>query len=265
MNYYDDMIIIFLDILGTKDTQEFKTMFNIHSTFHTEMLNHQERQNNLPHVKYLRESRSFSDCAYLIYKLKEGTERSEENLLNLFYTALYNSTISILQFYSRGFLVRGGATIGKAYTDELGFFGPGINQAYTLEDKIARVPRVVLNKELGEKLSLIEEMRIQNANPLILDLMNPKRVLLIQKDEDGEYFLNIFYQLQISGAIYDPQGFQLEFSKILDTLETKIENELIVNEANEKIVEKLTWMQKYLRSLEANDNNDNSWITTIIT
>ena len=52
----------------------------------------------------------------------------------------------VVDLAGRGFLVRGGLTVGPLYhTDEL-VMGPAMNRAYKLENKIAKAPRVIVDR-----------------------------------------------------------------------------------------------------------------------
>jgi hypothetical protein len=156
---YEDMVVIFIDILGSQDRNNFDTCLSVHETFHKEMKIHEDMQlRSMPKVTYERYIRSFSDCAYIIYKLKDKSSNNEESLIYMLFYALYNTSLSIIKFLENGFLVRGGAAIGKCYFDEFGFFGPGIITAYTLESKIANYPRLVIEESVALKL----EKKLEN-------------------------------------------------------------------------------------------------------
>jgi|GEM_PF-4239266 len=47
-----------------------------------------------------------------------------------------------------GFLVRGGLTVDQIHHDGVSVFGPGLNRAYELESKIAKVPRIVVDESV---------------------------------------------------------------------------------------------------------------------
>jgi hypothetical protein len=51
---------------------------------------------------------------------------------------------------NRGFLLRGGVAVGDVIHDDEVVFGPALVQAYDLESRIAKFPRIVLQKELFE-------------------------------------------------------------------------------------------------------------------
>ena len=131
MDAYQKMAVIFIDLLGTKNNKNFEDKFLIHRIFHGEALANEKR--NMQHVIYERKVYSFSDCAYIFYYYKPGIEEHRKNDMNLVYIAMYNTSLSLLRIMNAGYLVRGGIAFGDAYFDELGFFGPAVEEAYGLE------------------------------------------------------------------------------------------------------------------------------------
>ena len=146
---YQKMVVIFVDLLGTKNNEKFEDKYLIHRLFHSEARSNEER--NLGHVIYNRKVFSFSDCAYFFYYYKEGIEEHRKNDMKLLQVAMHNTSISLLRILNAGYLVRGGITFGDAYFDELGFFGPAVEEAYGLESNYADVPILAINSELGKK------------------------------------------------------------------------------------------------------------------
>lgn len=67
-NQYEDMVVIFVDLLGTKNNENFDDKLFIHQLFHGEAQINATR--NKEHVIYERKVYSFSDCAYFFYYYK---------------------------------------------------------------------------------------------------------------------------------------------------------------------------------------------------
>ena len=198
MKEYKDMVVIFVDLLGTQNNTRFEDKLFIHQVFHSEARENESR--NLNHVIYDRKVYSFSDCAYFFYFYKEGVEESRKNNMKLIQTAMFNTTLSLLRILNAGYLVRGGVTFGKAYFDELGFFGPAVEDAYRLESKYAKVPIVALDSKLGEEFNTWELSQtdmdaiefLMTSQPMLVE-----RGVVEEKDKvEEKYFLNIFYQLE---------------------------------------------------------------------
>ena len=70
---YNNMVVIFLDVLGSKNMTDFETKLKIHNLFHGSIKESQRRQKSgdLSHVAYDRKLFSFSDCVFIFYFYKE--------------------------------------------------------------------------------------------------------------------------------------------------------------------------------------------------
>lgn len=77
MNHYRKMVVIFVDLLGTKNNTNFQDKYLIHRLFHGEFKTNEKR--NASHVAYDRKVYSFSDCAYFFYFYKDSVEKSNVN------------------------------------------------------------------------------------------------------------------------------------------------------------------------------------------
>ena len=55
-------------------------------------------------------------------------------------------------FLQRGLLIRGGIVLGDMYHRDNSLFGPALVEAHRLESKEAKVPRIILQKELADSL-----------------------------------------------------------------------------------------------------------------
>ncbi|WHZ39123.1 hypothetical protein QNM34_13750 [Rahnella bonaserana] len=127
MKQYENMVVIFLDILGSKEMSSFEEKYKIHRIFHESVKTSQDLQDTeeKDHVAYTRKLFSFSDCAYFFfYKYKPNIDESRKDINKLFQVALFNTSLMTLRLLNEGYLIRGGVTYGSAYFDELSFFRP---------------------------------------------------------------------------------------------------------------------------------------------
>lgn len=247
---YSKMVVIFVDLLGTKNNKRFEDKFLIHRLFHGEARTNEQR--NLNHVIYDRKVYSFSDCAYFFYFYKDGIEDSRKDDMKLIQIAMYNTTISLLRILNAGYLVRGGITFGEAYFDELGFFGPAVEEAYGLECSYADVPMVALSPELGKKFYDWEESQ---TNMELVNLLMTSRPMLVER-EDEKYFLNIFYQLEAGSPALALEDGYVEINQIKNHLynvilrdKEKYKDAQVSHEKRKAtIYEKLDWIEKYLQT-----------------
>lgn len=255
---YRKMVVIFVDLLGTKNNKRFEDKFLIHRLFHGEAKTNEQR--NLDHVIYDRKVYSFSDCAYFLYYYKYGIEEHRKDDMKLIQIAMSNTTISLLRILDAGYLVRGGITFGDAYFDELGFFGPAVEEAYELESSYADVPMIALSPQLGKKFYEWEE---SETSMEIVDLLMTSRPMLVEK-ESNKYFLNIFYQLEAFSSVLILENDCVELNEIKRNLyhvilrdKEKYKDKQVTKEKRKAtIYEKLDWFEKYLQTKHNRMNSD---------
>lgn len=249
---YQTAAVIFLDVLGTRDRTTFSEKFAVHRLFHEEVRRNEARQEQSPHVIYSRELRSFSDCVYILYTYKENIEECRKNDLNLLYTCLYNTSISLLRILDAGFVARGGATIGSCFLDELGFFGPAVEEAYSIESTHAMHPRVVLGDEVGKQL--YEWERTLEVDDVVAAMFT-EMPRLIHQDTDGRYFVNLFFELERSQTIqYGDQSFELDDLKAACLRRTR--DALSQAGLRDDVRRKMEWLEAYLERVESKLNQN---------
>jgi hypothetical protein len=69
----------------------------------------------------------------------------------------------------KGFLLRGGITVGDIVHDDECVFGPGLNRAYELENTIAQYPRFALDRDVIEEIGNIGGLAVLEDDVLFLD------------------------------------------------------------------------------------------------
>lgn len=257
-NMYRKMVVVFVDLLGTKNNKRFEDKLLIHRLFHGEAKINEQR--NLDHVIYDRKVYSFSDCAYFFYYYKDGIEEYRKDDMKLIQIAMYNTTISLLRILNAGYLLRGGITFGDAYFDELGFFGPAVEEAYVLESSYADVPMIALSPQLGKEFY---EWGESETSMEIVNFPMTSRPMLVEKESD-KYFLNIFYQLEAFSPVLDLEDECVELDEIKRNIyrvilrdKEKYKDKQVAKEKRKAtIYEKLDWFEKYLQTKHNRMNLD---------
>lgn len=248
---YKKTVVIFIDVLGSKEITEFGQKYEIHKLFHTSVRESQNRQNSehLSHVAYDRKLFSFSDCAFITYFYKDDIEEKRKDERALLQVALYNTSILLTKIASHGYIVRGGVSYGDAFVDNDGCFGPAVDEAYLLESKFAKYPRVLLSKTAG-RLQYDFETEIQSSPEVsLLNRMIRDRVARIVNFDDEQFYLNVFYHLEMESELsYNGNSITLE--EIKSVINKKIDTDLSKHEGNSKIEEKLQWLKFYISKLE---------------
>jgi hypothetical protein len=69
----------------------------------------------------------------------------------------------------KGFLLRGGITVGDVVHDDECVFGPGLNRAHELESEIAHYPRFALDRDVVGELGNIGGLAVFEDDVLFID------------------------------------------------------------------------------------------------
>jgi hypothetical protein len=166
------------------------------------------------------QAQSFSDCTVMS---SAATRRGLE------YFLLMVSQFC-LDLMGRGLLVRGGIAKGLLYHTEKAVFGPAFLAAYDLEQRIASVPRVVVDKATHLDFE-------QQSAPEVYDqFIKPG----LRHDDDGPVFVDVFAGHRIlEGHI--PSRVALNGKNIRATIQRELDDS-IYDPAHYK---KLQWLATY--------------------
>jgi hypothetical protein len=91
---------------------------------------------------------------------------------------------------SKNYFSRGGITIGSYYSDDNIIFSGGLVEAYTLESKIAKYPRIVVSPKMLDAVKGLDDE---------FDILNSMFIL----DSEDVCFLNPFNNYTIDGEKAD--------------------------------------------------------------
>ena len=269
MKQYEDMIVIFLDVLGSREMSSFEEKYKIHRIFHESVKKSQDLQDSegKEHVAYTRKLFSFSDCAYIFYKYKSDTVDSRKDLNKLFQVALFNTSLMTLQLLNEGYLIRGGVTYGNAYYDELSFFGPAVEDAYLLESKKAVTPRILIAPNFGEKI-LSHERKVYDqvfgpTSPHYNFLPKRSYIPTIVIPDETDFILNKVYILEMEGSI-DLGNISISHHGMKESILANILAKLKRYKSDAKITEKLKWMKKYIESSKLSLESESTSFTHLV-
>lgn len=139
---YEERIILFLDFLGFK-----------------ELVDRTTRESEF--LKYLVKAMDIigeigADDAELL-KSQQITQFSDSIVVSYLVTEqsavfwlMSDIAIHVIRLAERGFLVRGGMTVGQVYHSKKHVVGPAMNEAYRIESQVAKYPRVVIDPKVLE-------------------------------------------------------------------------------------------------------------------
>ena len=251
---FSKFVVIFIDVLGSKNRLKFDEQYRVNNIFHDEFDKHGE---SLSHVIYRRRIYSFSDCAYIFYDYKQGIEDNCKDLGKLLTVALCNCERIFLKLLSERIVFRGGITYGDAYVDENRalFFGNAVNRTYTMESTEAIHPRILVDnfvaKKVIENIETVKYKSLANDSeflPYIMAGLMPQMPLtgdgIIEKDLDGRYIYNYLHfpenNFWVDGLYTSGQEFIKAIIKYCDVQ---------VHDSTEyKIIDKYLYLKRFCES-----------------
>ncbi|MCH5212274.1 MAG: hypothetical protein J1G06_04600 [Oscillospiraceae bacterium] len=246
-NDFSKYLVIFVDILGSKNRTNFQEMYKVNKIFHEEFEKNQK--NDKLHTVYFRKIYTFSDCAYIFYGFKSGIADERKDLGKLFTVALCNCEPLFLRFLKEKIIFRGGISYGDAYIDPHRnmFFGDAVNRAYKLESETAIHPRIVIEEFVATKvmnnISMVKDtMRKQY---MYFGGMMPKISEtgdgIVEEDKDGEYIFNYLHSPENNISLTDCYIFGKVF--IEELVDYCIEQ--INNNKQYKIIDKYYYLLRF--------------------
>jgi hypothetical protein len=252
--YFQTGLVVFIDILGTKDNN-FKNLYRINKLFHKK-INDLSSKNIFDRSYYIKRVYSFSDCAYIIYTGYYDPDKGkyynpEINDIYFFIEHCIDDLMStLINFLQDDFLFRGGISIGDLYIDEREniFFGPAINDAYLLERE-AIMPRIIFNEKL---VKILKERFFTNhddkSSPIWEDTYDSRLFLnymnrLVRLDVN-DFISTVNNNFSLNNNMYTFNDF-IEISKIHSY-------NIINNSKDYNIISKHNWQLNYLERVKRN-------------
>lgn len=243
---YQDRVILFIDLLGFKnavngsvysDELFAKVMRAVNSLYKAKGDNY---NGSMKGTEIGVEISTFSDSLVISKDIYEPGS---------FYYLLNMAYFAIIEIVASGFVARGAITVEKLYHDEKVIFGPAINDAYVLESKCAIYPRVIVQKDVVEKMLLKDHFN---------EIEEERRWYekLLKEDEDGLLFVD-FLTPNHQFDDFEAYCWLLGQTK-------KIIQEGLNSNIDESVKQKYIWLKTYFnKTLELLDA-DNEMLPTKI-
>lgn len=233
---YKNSLVCFIDLLGFKDEIDSGGDPSlIHDVLHGAKIN-ESNEASVKVEKIGQETRfqvftkvtTFSDC--IVMSFSDG-DFDHSLLADWVKSAFIQFWDSICQFsmyaMRRGFVLRGGLTIGDVFHDRGIIFGPAMNRAYELESKSAKYPRIAISDLLLSKLN-----------------EDTKQKYLKQDLSDGIFYIDFLKSL-VDENINPATGDYCGNSECISKLITK--NILLLSQKKENAnkLQKWKWFSNY--------------------
>lgn len=224
---YTKYYVAFLDILGFKDQVSsascedimhvYDFLGNMSDIYFGE--GHEEEKNNI-NIKIM----SDSICVYINADIPNALEElvqfcavSQSNLLNL----------------DPCIFIRGGITYGDMYASGDTMFGPALTEAYLLEEKNAKVPRIIMRKStLDHGKSRLNEKALHSLDYIVF------------RDDDAFYTLDYF--IVFCKLEKNKEALERAYATVSHWLDTTID---------ESIRQKYLYVDKHLRKYSEEKTN----------
>jgi len=185
---YEKRVIIYLDILGFADIIHLTAnaeydkagrISDIQKLFRQirEILYADEKQMHLTKSKMIT---NFSDLVVISFLASEFKHITHE---------LYEMQVFISNCILKGYLLRGSIIYGDLIHDEDMIFGPGLIEAYEIEQTKARYPRILIDK------AIVNDQKL-SANDRLVSIRNREIDGIISIDEDGEFYIDYFAKIK---------------------------------------------------------------------
>lgn len=198
---YKDCIVVFLDILGFKNTIiSSKTEESVRKIF--DILTYVEAWNTSDGLNKFIEEKDFRSESFLENKSVNFNEIQREIQISYFSdslvislpydksnleTRLFLITHTLAYFITKvssmNYFIRGGISIGKMYHKKNIFFGPAFLEANRLESEVAIYPRVIFSTDLVDVVKQIPYVKESEDGIFHIDWFD----FLKQEDNEMPY------------------------------------------------------------------------------
>lgn len=272
---YRNYFVIFIDMLGTQAKEDINSIYLDYSTFHSMILSKDGkfitdgRAGGITSGKKIRMyAHTFSDCAYMLYAFEDESLNSDNDKGMLIENALCHFERVMLKLLQDAIVFRGGASYGEVFYEKQKniLFGPAINQAFQLEDKQAKNPRILVSSdvaniynkyfqqcveefdnpsdEYGKAMQKILQLEGFNEN-----LKENQGRIIVTDSSDDKYIVNYLNSVKTVDYIGLPEisTFSTDFKKKFLSFAQEQSHEAKLN-GNLRVKEKYDWLVQYIQS-----------------
>lgn len=218
---YVNRVVLFLDILGFGDivVETAKDQGRLHAIL--DAIDEIKATGDEREFFESQQITQFSDSLVVSY---EVTERSA------IFSVLHVIGLMQVMLIERGMLARGAVTVGKLLHTSDYLIGPAMVEAYELESRRAKFPRVLVSN------NVFASARANPAPHHHPDQEEKYARDFVKSDEDGLHFIDYVSWGGFSAIVGEPEFYPSYLQKVSEIIQ-----KLIVS-ANPSILEKTLWL-----------------------
>ncbi len=271
---YRNSLVIFIDMLGTQSKTDINSIYSDYYIFHSTILGKDGkcitdgRNGGFCSGEKIRiHVHTFSDCAYMLYMYDDESLDSDKDKGLLIANSLCHFERIVLKLLQDAIIFRGGVSYGEIFYEKQNniLFGPAINEAFQLEDKQAKNPRILVSSDVAniynkhfqqcaeafDNPSTDYGKSIQKIMQLegMGNLEETQGRIVVRDSSDDKYIVNYLNSIKKVFYIGLPEisTFSLDFKEAFLSFAQEKSNEAEV-EDNLRVKEKYDWLIKYIQS-----------------
>lgn len=227
---YETRICCFIDILGFRK--------HIDDTINADGSDNVEKIESIKKIldmsKELTNDDGFSETKVITYFSDSIVISYEYSEVSQLFHTLNDLLFVSFELANRGYLARGGVSIGKLiHTDEF-IFGPALVNAYELESKKAVYPRIIVDKEVVE-IGIKYRQDHHSQEEELNYIMN-----ILTQDHDKNYYID--YITKASSEFDDQEA---DLYKYLERLKSFLNN---FSKERDDVKIKLLWLKEKINT-----------------
>lgn len=269
---YKNYFVIFIDMLGTQAKTDINSIYSDYSTFHSMILSKDGKcitdgRYGFRGEKICIYAHTFSDCAYILYKYEDESLNSDRDKGMLIENSLCHFERIMLNLLQDAIVFRGGASYGEAFYEKEKniLFGPAVNEAFQLEDKKAKNPRILVSADVENIYNNYFQQCVEHFDDPsddygkimqkifqcegIENLKESQGRLVVKDNADDKYIVNYLNSIKTVSYIGLPEihTFSIDFKESFLSFAQGMSNEAGLNN-NLRVKEKYDWLIRYIQS-----------------
>lgn len=271
---YKNCLVVFVDMLGTQAKEDINNIYSDYYTFHSTILSKDGKcitdgrdGGIISGKKIYMYAHTFSDCAYILYTYDNEFLNSDNDKGILIENSLCHFERIILKLLESAIVFRGGVSYGEVFYEKQNniLFDPAINQAFQLEDKQSKNPRILVSSNVADIYNTHFQRCVEKFdNPSdnhsksiqksfqyegIGNLKEEQGKIVVKDSYDNKYIFNYLNSVKKVNYIELPEirTFTSDFTKELLSFSQDQSNKA-KEKNNLRVKEKYDWLIKYIQS-----------------